>query len=94
MTPFKELAERIEAKLDDTWYCCADLFDQECIAFFKKFFRPTDSESAVYRMMELFWMSRRNSSLGDVKDNTDRITALLFADQLWQDEENRKYDRI
>ena len=94
MTPFKELAERIEAKLDDSWYCCVGLYQEECKQFFKDFFQPTTEEYIEYDMVGYSWMSRRNSSLGDVKDNTDRITALLFADQLWQDEENRKYDRI
>lgn len=92
MTPFKELAERIEAKLDDTWYCCVGLYQEECKQFFKDFFEPTQEEKSEYHVLYTSWMGHESTTVQ--QDNLDRITALLFADQLWQDEENRKYDRI
>ena len=99
MTPFKKLAEKIEAKPRDTWFCCNDLGDSDAVTFFEKFFIPTDLEGNVYGNetrhvpgLSTPWMCTKRKDRRTL-DNEDRITALLFADQLWQDKENRKYER-
>ncbi len=97
MTPFKELAERIEAQPYDTWFCCNELRGQLEKKFFTNFFMPTEEEAREYRNLqsevndEGAWLS--TGCQKKEQDNTDRITALLFADQLWQDKANRKYQR-
>jgi hypothetical protein len=98
MTPFKKLAKRIEKHPYHVWYCCNDLDSPIAVEFFGVFFMPSKEE--VKRFNVYFdsdeencgaWLSTR---LRDKHlDNTDRITALLFADQLWQDKANRKYQR-
>lgn len=92
MTPFKELAERIEAQPDGWWHCCTQLNESDK-NFFTNFFKPTEEEREEYNILSFSWMSEIGRGLGDIKNNTDRITALLFADQLWKDKENRKYER-
>lgn len=89
-TPFKELAEKIADDMKELWGCCNHLADIES-DFFQSFFEPTEYERNKYNQNFWFWMSGINTTTQ--QDNTDRITALLFADQLWQDEENRKYER-
>lgn len=98
MTPFKELAERIEALPYDTWFCCNELKDVSHRNFFKDFFMPTEEEAKEYLVSLATWLFDRGAWLSTShqkkeQDNYDRITALLFADQLWQDEANRKYER-
>ena len=91
MTPFKELAERIEEDPHGWWFCCIDLPEKPS-DFFSNFFEPTQEEKSEYHVLYTSWMGHESTTVQ--QDNLDRITALLFADQLWQDKENRKYERI
>jgi hypothetical protein len=99
MTPFKKLAYKIAKHPNDTWFCCNDLKGMCAVLFFEKFFMPTIEEAKLYQVWldsKLIdngaWM-RSKKGCNSYSDNQDRITALLFADQLWQDKQNRKYER-
>lgn len=97
-TPFKKLAGRIEKYPNGSWFCCNDLNDNDALDFFKNFFMPTKKEASRYKMWLDYteknsgpWMTTKGSN--QYLDNLDRITALLFADQLWKDEANHSYVR-
>ena len=59
--------------------------------FFTDFFEPTKKERDEYNHQPFFWMEERDKS-EEVNTNT-RITALLFAAELWEDKQNHKYAR-
>jgi len=90
-TPFRELAESIAKNMKEVRGCCSNLPGIPS-DFFIDFFMPTAEEREEYDCSLWWWMGGINTTIQ--QDNQDRITALLFADQLWQDEENYKYERI
>ncbi len=89
-TPFIKLAERIADNIKDLWGCCHHLRGDSS-HFFESFFKPTYEEQIEYNHSYYYWMGSYN--VREEHNNELRILALLFADQLWQDKPNRKYER-
>lgn len=82
MTEFRRLAERIADNIDDVWFCCVDL-PEEQVEFFTEWFKPTLEEMDMYNHTDFLFMSELGVSRID--NNNFRILSLLFAEQLWLD---------
>ena len=87
MTQFRQLAEKIAEKPDRFWLCCVGLKGKEKI-FFQKEFEPTRRERIEYNHLYGAWMGDWNKSI--YHNNQLRILALLFAEQIWEEERKDK----
>ena len=83
MTEFRELAQMIGEDIDAWyWYCCNSL-SKEKSEYFTVWFKPTEEELKKYKHIPNVWMEEYESPKH--VDNNLRILALLFAEQLWLD---------
>ena len=87
MTEFRKLSERIGKDINGWWYCCNDLPKKEA-NFFEKWFKPTLEERREYDHLYGAWMGREATLKSE--DNNLRILALLFAEQIWEEENDKK----
>lgn len=97
MNKFIKLAIDYSKGLEEDQGICENLSNY-CIStpseegiFFEIFFKPTLEEILEYQNSTLYWMEGHFTT--DVEDRNTRITALLFAAELWEDKENHKYER-
>lgn len=60
------------------------ILDQTQSKFIEKYFKPTNEEAKEYNMGSLAWLSQLRDS--EVNNNQFRVMVLLFAEQLWRDE--------
>lgn len=82
-TAFIKLAERIGENIHSQFrFCCTDLPRKES-DFFTVWFKPTEKEIETYNHLYGPWMGTADSN--SKQDNNLRILALLFAEQLWLD---------
>lgn len=82
-TAFSKLAKQIGENINGwNWYCCVKL-PKKPSKFFQEWFKPTPIELDRYNHLPNLWMSEYSSF--NSEDNNLLILALLFAEQLWLD---------
>jgi hypothetical protein len=85
-TPFYELAEKYAKRTNQYEGICANLCEigGEFDEYFTKMFEPSRKEREEYQHTIWWWMEGITTT--EKQNRNLRITALLFADLLWQDE--------